>query len=343
MEVKPSNFYFTNSLRSPHADDPNLSKTSRQVYLTTPPQGGRIALMEHSVKTITIRSFAKINLTLDVLETREDGYHNIESVMQSIGLHDVITIKIGGRKGIRLETTDPEIPTGEKNLAYKAAALMLDRLEKKTGVSMLIEKRIPAEAGLGGGSSNAAAVIRCLDRLLSPKLPAEEKMKVAAEVGSDVPFFLVGGTASVMGRGETVQPLPDIPEWFLVIAKPRFGVSTQWAYKRFDELRIGEQTARSWRMLDCIQNQKWEELPQLLYNDLEIPAIEQYPDIVRIKTDLTDTGAHASLMCGSGSAVYGLYPSLMEASRAAEELQGRGSDIYITSTITRENSKGIAK
>ena len=296
--------------------------------------------MKFNGSTIKICSFAKVNLTLDVLSVRPDGFHDIESVIQSIGLHDLILISAGDKPGIHIECSKPGIPTDEKNLAHKAAAFVLKKCNQQPpGLDIRINKRIPVEAGLGGGSSNAAAVIRGLDRLLDLSIGSEEALEIAASIGSDVPFFMVGGTALVAGRGEIIQPQPDIAEWYMVIAKPDFGVSTAWAYKHSDEIsgssapKTGEKYPFSSRMLKCIKKEEWALLPEFLGNDLEAPTIEQHPEIAQIKEDLLQTGARASLMCGSGSAVYGLYHSLIAASKAAEEMQGRGSDIFVTSTV----------
>ena len=187
--------------------------------------------------TAVLRSYAKVNLTLDVLGTRPDGYHAIESVMQSISLHDTITVEVGGAPGIRVECDMPGIPTDERNLAHKAAAMFFEDLCTTPKVDIRIEKRIPPEAGLGGGSSNAAAALRGLSDLLGLSVSHEELCDLAAQVGSDVPFFLTGGAAFVRGRGEDVQPLPDIRPWWLVVVKPPFGVSTAWTYRRLDEMR----------------------------------------------------------------------------------------------------------
>jgi 4-diphosphocytidyl-2-C-methyl-D-erythritol kinase len=281
-------------------------------------------------KRAVVRAYAKVNLTLDVLGKRSDGFHDIESVMQTISLHDTITLSVGGERGIRMTCDMPEIPTGESNLAYKAVSLFFEKQGVSTGLDIRIEKCIPPEAGFGGGSSDAAAVLRGLSWLLKregvPKAfgTAEllKLMDLAAQVGSDVPFFLVGGTALVRGRGEDVIPLPDIPTWWLVIVKPPFGVSTAWAYSRLDEVVREKQDVS-------------EFLPSLLHNDLELPAVEQHPEIAEIKEALLQVGAQGALMCGSGSAVFGLFEDESAACAAMKQLCEQAGDIFVAKTITR--------
>jgi 4-diphosphocytidyl-2-C-methyl-D-erythritol kinase len=297
-----------------------------------------------------VRSYAKVNLTLDVLGTRPDGYHGIESVMQTISLHDTVTLAWGGGPGIRITCDAPGIPTDESNLAYKAAALFCEHLGLEPRLEIDIAKRIPAEAGLAGGSSNAAAVLRGLNHLFGEPAGRQKVCDTAAQTGSDVPFFLVGGTALVRGRGEDVVPLPDIPTWWLGIIKPRFGVSTAWAYRRLDEMRgsgqtpaRGEQTTASARMVRCIEEEGCERLHQLLSNDLERPALEAYPEIANIKRAFVVEGARGALMCGSGSAVFGLFEQKVEARRATESQGGCqwSADTYEARTITRQEALRI--
>ena len=288
-------------------------------------------------KTAVVRSYAKVNLSLDVLGKRPDGYHAIESVMQTISLHDTLALTFpDGSGGVRVTCDMPGIPTGEGNLAYQAAAMFFERMEIEQALDIHIEKRIPPEAGLGGGSSNAAAVLRVLGSAFSVQRSGLPEL--AAQIGSDVPFFLVGGMAFVRGRGEIVEPLPDMPTRWLVIVKPAFGVSTSWAYRRLDELAATrEQPTASSRIRNCIEKEGCRELPRLLSNDLELPAIERHPEIGNIKKALMEAGASASLMCGSGSAVFGLFEDMEAATRAQERLSHLGQ-VFVERTIRREES-----
>jgi len=322
-------------------------------------------------EAITMRSYTKVNLTLDVLGKRPDGFHAIESVMQTISLHDTLTLRVGDRQGIRVTCDMPGIPTGEANLAYKAALLFFESRGIAPGMDIQIEKRIPPQAGLGGGSSNAAAVLRALSRMLEregeapwpehgrrPAEPHERKemaresaaadrplisrlMGLAAQIGSDVPFFLVGGTAFVSGRGEEVQPLPDIRTWWLVIVKPPFGVSTAWAYQRLDEMRkaVCKRESHSRRILRYIEAAS--PLPDLLWNDLELPVIERYPGIGEVKESLLRVGARGALVCGSGSAVFGLFDSEAEAHKAVGQLRQNLGELFLAKTISHEEAIGL--
>ena len=286
-------------------------------------------------KTAVVRSYAKINLSLDILGKRPDGYHAIESVMQSIGLHDTLTLTFPDPSGgIRVTCDMPGIPTDERNLAYRAAALFFERMGIPPALDINIRKRIPPEAGLGGGSSNAAAVLSVLGSRFG--VQGSGPSELAATIGSDVPFFLIGGTAFVRGRGEIVEALPDLKPWRLVIVKPPFGVSTAWAYRRLDEMGASrEQPTASERMRNCIEKEGCRGLPRLLSNDLELPAIERHPEIGYIKKALIEAGASASLMCGSGSAVFGLFEDEETARRATVGIAHLGQ-VFVETTIGRE-------
>ncbi len=163
---------------------------------------------------------------------------------------------------------------------------------------------------------------------------------LAAKLGSDVPFFLVGGTAFVYGRGERVEPLPDIPRRWLAVVKPPFGVSTAWAYNRLDEMRREEPRRYSRRMLECIGAERWERVPELLGNDLELPVLEQHTEVAEIKHALVDAGARAALVCGSGSAVFGLFDSEADAYACARVVDGLG-EVFVTRTVTRAEAEEI--
>jgi 4-diphosphocytidyl-2-C-methyl-D-erythritol kinase len=290
--------------------------------------------------TAIVRSYAKVNLTLDVLDRRADGYHAVESIMQSISLHDTISVRRRNGSGIRVTCDMPGIPADMRNLAHKAAHLLLANKGIEVGLDIHIGKRIPIKAGLGGGSSNAAAVLSCLNEYLGLDMSLEALIDLGAQVGSDVPFFMVGGTAFVCGRGEEVRSLPDIRTRWLVIIKPQFGVSTEWAYRRLDETRLSEPGSRSMRMLECMEEKKCTHLPQLLGNDLEPPAFEQHPELTKIKCSLLQAGALGALMCGSGSAVFGLFDSEENALAAADRLSRLDGRLFVERTLTRGESIG---
>ena len=275
-------------------------------------------------------------MTLDVLGKKPDGFHSIESVMQSISLYDTLTLHVGGEPDIRVTCDMTGIPTGEANLAYKAAFLFFETFGISDGLDIRIEKRIPPEAGLGGGSSDAAAVLRGLSHMFKGEGEASaEPRGLAAQIGSDVPFFLAGGTALVRGRGEEVQPRPDIPTRWLMIIKPPFGVSTAWAYSRISEMR--QAVSRQPSAVSKIRNPL-----SLLHNDLELPAMERHPEIGKIKEALLQEGAQGALMCGSGSAVFGLFQNEKEARAAADRLADQNmGELFVMKTITRDEALKI--
>lgn len=278
-------------------------------------------------------------MTLDVLGKRPDGFHSIESVMQSISLYDTLTLHVGGEPDIRVTCDMTGIPTGEANLACKAASLFFETFGISEGLDIRIEKCIPPEAGLGGGSSNAAAVLRGLNHLFNKPVDQSGLRDMAVQVGSDVPFFLVGGTAFILGRGEEVQPLSDIPTRWLVIIKPPFGVSTPWAYQRLDEVRAAS-SQQPVEKDDKATGQRGDGAR--LHNDLEIPAMERHPEIGKIKEALLQEGAQRALMCGSGSAVFGLFESENKARSAADRLADQNmGELFVMKTITRDEALKI--
>ncbi|MGB9587752.1 MAG: 4-(cytidine 5'-diphospho)-2-C-methyl-D-erythritol kinase, partial [Armatimonadota bacterium] len=305
---------------------------------------------------------SKINFTLDVLDLMPDGFHAIESVMQTISLRDTVNLVFHDEPGIRVTCSMPEIPTDERNLAYKAAALFLQDAGIAVGVDIHIDKCIPPEAGLGGGSSNAAAVLKGLairfgmgsDKVNSsqPGALSEKLNTLAAKIGSDVPFFLTGGTALVSGRGEHVLPLPDIPTQWLVIVIPPFGVSTGWAYRHLDHMREGGHEPRkvrasaSRRLAEYIERTLSShseptkiKIGLFLHNDLELPVIQRYPEIGMIKDALLTAGANGALMCGSGSAVFGLFADEVEASAACYTLDAKLGKRFVVQTIGRQAAR----
>ncbi|MHB0998240.1 MAG: 4-(cytidine 5'-diphospho)-2-C-methyl-D-erythritol kinase [Armatimonadota bacterium] len=305
---------------------------------------------------LTIRSHAKVNLTLDILGLRDDGYHSLRSVMQSIGVYDTITLRRSS-PGIHLTCSDVRIPINERNLAYKAAEALYEAAGIEPAIDIHLEKKIPSQAGMGGGSSNAASVLRALNLMLGEPLNLSALCEVGANIGSDVPFFLIGGTALVQGRGEDIEALPSISTQWMLIIKPPFGISTPWAYRRLDEIRAQEPEAlpkriqsiecnetvctSSDRMIECIEAKDWDLIPKLLSNDLEAPSIERYPDIEGIKEALTASSAKGALMCGSGSAVFGIFANEQEAQSAAEKIGNRYGRLFVTRTINRRESWGI--
>lgn len=294
---------------------------------------------------IAIRAHAKVNLDLRVLGVREDGYHELRTVFQSIELHDVLTCV--PRPGpFALESQNTAIPLDGSNLVWKAAAGLWTALGlagEPADLVVTIDKTVPMAAGLGGGSADAAAALVAFARLWGGA-PMTLLRDVAAGIGSDVPFFLSGGTALGLGRGEEIYPLVDLPIHWVVIVRPPFGVSTAEAYAWHDEDRAaGLKETREPQMLPV----PWPSRAAQMVNDLEPPVVRRHPEITEIKAALKGAGAVAASMSGSGSAVFGLFRSRAAASRALAPLATGGARTHLTRTLTRaeyeRRSRPVAK
>jgi 4-diphosphocytidyl-2-C-methyl-D-erythritol kinase len=275
-----------------------------------------------------VLAFAKINLSLRVLGLRPDGYHEVRTVLQSIALHDTLTIR-AVRGPFALTCDDPRCPSDSTNLIARAADEVwaaAGRRGRPHGVSIELAKRIPLQAGLGGGSSDGAAALRALGRLW--RVDGERLREIAAALGADVPFFFDGGTALGLERGDLLFPLVDHPAAWVVIFVPRFGVSTREAFEWWDALR-----SRDTR-------------PRLeLQNDLELVVAERHPQIIRLVGALRRAGASHAAMTGSGSAVFGLFASRRVAADAAAGIgtrSGRGTIAILTKTLNRARYQALA-
>ena len=279
------------------------------------------------------RAHAKVNLDLRVLGTRADGYHELRTVFQTVELHD--TIAAAGKPGpFSLRCKTPGVPLDKSNLVWKAAAALwkaLGRPGEPRDTVVSIEKSIPLEAGLGGGSTDAAAALNVLGRLWGGA-PLSLLRDVAAGLGADVPFFLSGGTALGLGRGEEIYPLVDLPVHWVVVVRPPYGVSTAEAYAWYDEDRAaGIREPRELQILPV----PWPTRAAQMINDLEPPVVRRHPEIAGLKTALRDAGAVAAAMSGSGSAVFGLFRGRAAAARAVRPLAKGGARAILTRTLTR--------
>lgn len=255
---------------------------------------------------IKIKAPAKINLTLEVGEKRNDGFHSIRSIMQAISLYDFVTVCVepSTETVIFLSGTSKDIPYNHKNLAYKACELFLNKAQKNAKVDIFIEKNIPIEAGLAGGSTDAAAVLYGLNKLFDNIFDKEDLIELCSEIGSDVAFCLFGGTQLASGRGEILEKL-QTPLLNLLLIKPKsFGISAKEAYIEFDKLLIKNKKNHSFEMIMAIN--KGISPDDFLYNDLEDAVAENYPQIAELKLFLKALGCSATLMSGSGSTVFGL-------------------------------------
>lgn len=267
-------------------------------------------------------AYAKLNLTLDVTGKREDGFHLLDTVMQSISLCDRVTLTRTSTLGIRLRTNRNYLPADQRNTAYRAASLFFDRCGlKNQGLEIAIQKRIPTRAGMGGGSADAAAVLLGLDRLYSAKLGLSTLLELGAQVGADVPFCLHGGACRCTGIGEVLEPVPPLPPCFLVVCKPPAGMSTPRAYALLDQLPPAR-TAATPRLLQALETGDLRQIGKSLSNRFdEAMKLMQVRDIKKI---LLSAGALGAMMTGSGSAVYGIFETEPAAKNAAERLKGRG-------------------
>src|SRR5499427_3078243 len=290
---------------------------------------------------LTVRAHAKVNLDLRVLGVRADGYHELRTVFQTIELHDTLTCAdTPGPFTIR--SRDSRMPTDSSNLVWKAAAALWTALGRAGSVSdtvVQIQKQIPIEAGLGGGSADAAAALQALARLWGGA-PLTLLREVAAGVGADVPFFLSGGTALGLGRGEEIYPLVDLPPHYVVVVRPPFGVSTAEAYSWYDEDRTaGLRENRELQLLPV----PWPSRAAQMINDLEPPVMRRHQEIGALTQQLRELGATAAAMSGSGSAVFGLFRSRAAAERAVKPLSRNGALALVTRTLTRAEHERRAK
>ena len=294
---------------------------------------------------LTVRAHAKVNLDLRVFGTRPDGYHELRTVFQSIELHDTLTCS--ERPGaFAITSRAASMPLDSSNLVWKAAAALwkvLGRPGEPCDTLVTIDKVIPMEAGLGGGSADAAASLLAFARLWGGA-PVSLLREVAASIGSDIPFFLSGGTALGLGRGEEIYPLVDLPVHWVVIVRPAFGVSTAEAYSWYDEDRTaGLKEPREFQVLPV----PWPSRAAQMVNDLEPPVMRRHPEIMDIKAALKDGGAVAASMSGSGSAVFGLFRTRAAAARLIGPLARGGAMTLLTRTLTRADyerrSRVVAK
>ena len=320
---------------------------------------------------VAVRSFAKINLGLRIGARREDGFHELRTVYQTIALYDLVRVEAARGTGIEIRSKHPQVPCDESNTCYRIAERVARLLKVRGRIVVTIEKNLPVQGGLGAASSNGIATLLGLERVLKQQIPAEEKLRMAAEVGSDLPLFLLGGAVAGVGRGEEVYALPDLPQISCVVALPRVAVSTPKAFADWDEqfaspLSSGKLTGHS--KSDTInefhrtvfaalgsQNHaglssgvpakgRGDRAEALLLdlvrtgieNDFERVVFPQHPELRDIKRVLERHGAEFASLSGSGSAIFGLFKSKEAAEKAAGHLQNQGITAQSTSTLTRK-------
>ena len=278
-------------------------------------------------------AFAKLNLTLDVLGKREDGYHDLKSVMQTISIRDDVEIDIGTGKPWCLKCDKENIPTDERNLAWKAAKVYCDAMGKDPdGIEIRITKRIPSEAGLGGGSADAAAVLRALNRHYGEPLSVLALAELGAQVGSDVPFCTLCGTAMVEGRGERLRKLPNMPECVFVVCKPEFSSSTPELYRKLDSCEIPKHPDNQ-AMESALLASDLGKVAENVFNVFDPVVTAEHLEMNYIKSIFNSYGALAYQMTGSGSAVFAIMPNFEYAAVVCNMLKENYPQVFIAMPV----------
>ena len=310
------------------------------------------------MRSYSLLAPAKINLYLEILGDRPDGYHDLAMVLQSIDLADQVELHANGTDQFRIHCAHPQVPQDQSNLAYRAAALMAKQFPEAFaqfgGVEITIQKQIPVGAGLAGGSTNAAAVLVGIDLMWQLGLTQDELQELGAKLGSDVPFCIAGGTAIATGRGEELAPLPDLDHLYVVLGKYRsLSISTPWAYQRFRQefsgsyvkdtksLESRQKRVHSGPMVAAIAHRDGTQIGQLLHNDLERVVLPEYPQVARLREEFQRQGNLGTMMSGSGPTVFALIESLDRANQVREGIQAAIKDPDLELWIAQFTNTGI--
>ena len=280
---------------------------------------------------LELKALGKINLGLDVLGRRDNGYHDVRMVMQTVYLYDQIKIERTKEPGIQLSTNLFYLPVNENNLAYQAANLLMEEFQISEGVKITLDKHIPVAAGMAGGSSNAATVLFGINQMFSLGLSQKELMERGVTLGADVPYCIMRGTVLAEGIGEILTPLPDMPKCYILIAKPPISVSTKMVYEKLDAHEIQEHPDID-GILHGLENQDLQQIASCMGNVLEKVTIEEYPVIEEIKSVMKDNGALNDMMSGSGPTVFGIYDDKQRAKNAASKIKELqlAKQVYVT-------------
>ena len=280
---------------------------------------------------ISLKALAKINLGLDVVRRREDGYHEVRMIMQTIHLYDKLEITKTKEPGILITSNLSYVPTNENNLVYKAAKILMDEFDIREGVSVNLIKRIPVAAGMAGGSSDAASMLYGMNQIFDLKLSRKQLMERGVKIGADVPYCLMRGTALAEGIGEKLTQLPPMVKCLVLIAKPQISVSTKFVY---ENLKLNEETEHPDidQLVTDIKNKDLHAVAGHMGNVLETVTIPEYPIIARIKAQMMKSGAVNSMMSGSGPTVFGLFEDEKTAKKAYDDMvqSGLAKQIYLT-------------
>lgn len=313
---------------------------------------------------ILVRSFAKINLGLRIGPPRSDGFHELRTIYQTLAIHDLVKVDTGRGVGIEISCKDSRVPTDESNTCWRVTERVLKTLKIRTRVRIVIEKNLPVQGGMGGASSNGVATMLALEKALKLQLPAHDRLRIAAEVGSDLPLFLIGGTVLGTGRGEEIYPLDDLPSFHCVTATPPIGVSTPAAFAEWDRRNSEDAKLTPSRVFDRmsgfshgiyewlngsrftptgVPDKGWDRAEALLLdlvragieNDFEDVVFPKYPAIREVKRALERSGSRYTSLSGSGATVYGLFEQRQEALKAARDLNAAGVLAQPTASLTR--------
>ncbi|MCL6558396.1 MAG: 4-(cytidine 5'-diphospho)-2-C-methyl-D-erythritol kinase [Firmicutes bacterium] len=281
---------------------------------------------------LTVLARAKVNLCLDVFGVRPDGYHEIATVLQSVALSDVLTFN-SQPEGITLQVAGVPVVTGEENLVLRAARCLAAETGCRRGAAIALRKYIPVAAGLGGGSADAAATLVGLNRIWGLELDEESLCRIAATLGADVPFCVIGGTGLATGRGEELTLLPPLPELGVLLLKPAYGVSTAAVYRAFDIFRCSWQPVAR-EMAAALMRGEWREALRKCANALECVTFRDHPELPLLKRDLELSGALCALMSGSGPTVFGFFETVQDAAGAGKLLEDGTANVIVTSTAS---------
>ena len=278
-----------------------------------------------------IKAYGKVNISLDVVGKREDGYHLLSMIMQNIDLYDEIEVE-KQECGIILECNKSYVPVDNRNLAYKAAEIFKERYDIVDGVKINIEKNIPVSAGLAGGSTDAAAVLKVMNKLFNVNATEEELMELGLKLGADIPYCIHGGTALCEGIGEIITPIKPFRDKIVVLVKPAFGVSTKEVYKNFNLEKV-KQHPKTAEIINVIENDDLNFVASNMKNLLENVTLRKHKILIKIKEEMNACGAINSMMSGSGPTVFAFFDDMLKAQRCFEKMKKKYSDVFITRTI----------
>lgn len=278
-----------------------------------------------------IKAYAKINLSLDIVGKRNDGYHLLEMIMQTIDLYDEITVE-KSEKDIKIKCNKPYVPTDERNLAYKAAKMFIEKYNINSGVDIFIKKNIPVCAGLAGGSTDAAGVLKLMNRLFDINVSDEELMEIGLPLGADVPYCIKGGTCLCEGVGEVITELNRFKEKIVVLVKPPFGVSTKSVYQEFniERSKIHPDTKK---LIKAIESDDLKYISKNMKNLLENVTLRKHKVLISIKEEMRYQGSIGTMMSGSGPTIFALFDDMQKAQKTFEKMKEKYKDVYITRTI----------